>query len=79
MIISCDLCDGAHELIRCLDIDIVLGARVQNGPLIPEKGQRKRDLCGVIAIKKGHTHAVGLKTRKDEQGAPIEDGDEAEN
>jgi hypothetical protein len=59
MIISCDLCDGAHELSRCPDIDIVLGARVQNGPLIPKQGRGSAASAGVIAIKKEHAHAVG--------------------
>jgi hypothetical protein len=59
MIISCDLCDGAYELNRCLDIDIVLGARVQNGPLIPETGQRKCGLCWGYGHQKRTCHAVG--------------------
>jgi hypothetical protein len=80
IIISCDLCDGADELSRCPDIDIVLDARVQNGPLIPETGQRKCGLCwGYGHQKRTCPCRWELKTRKDEQGPPIEDGNEAEN
>jgi hypothetical protein len=45
LILECDLCEASHLLEACPYSHIVLGARLANGPIIPESGQRKCGLC----------------------------------
>jgi hypothetical protein len=59
MIVSCELFDGSHDLSSFPDPDIVLGARIANGDVIPGSGERKCLSALAMVIKGGHVLAVG--------------------
>jgi hypothetical protein len=76
MIISLELCDGAHHRSSCPDQDIALGACIANANVSPGSGQRKRPLFfGYGHQRRTRSCCRHLQAGCDEEEHPPEDAE----